>query len=130
MENRQKVNIPKEAKDMDVRQPDVLLSAFDLADNIVTKRYVSILDKLAIRVPDQKFISSEIKKQARILRVKKLVYDNNENNIQKLTNVYLSAAGSNSNIAIIVDSDGSKIDFFIGICEEESSDDSRESWRL
>lgn len=99
---------------LDPRKPDELLSAFDLADNIITKRFLSLLSKFEIvkKTNDSDKLSSD---GIRLLSVKKIVYNKNENNIQKLTNVYSTVAGMKSDIAIIIDSDGKNIDMYIGV---------------
>lgn len=109
----------EEIEKLDPRKPDELLSAFDLADNIVTKRFLSFLSDFEImpKLNEENKVSSD---EIRLIAIKKLVYDQHENNVQKLTNVYSAISAIDSDVAIIIDSNGKKVDMYIGILGTEA----------
>lgn len=99
-----------------------LIKAFELADNIVTKNYLDKLQNLKpVRMPSE--LADKIGKSARVFKIDKLVYDPDENNLQRLVTTYAAAAGFGSNIAMIIDSDGLKVDLYLGTCAAEQLND-------
>ena len=108
------------SSDMDTRDAQDLINAFEMADNIVLKKYINRLQDMEIEIPDEKFIEKEISKEIRMFRINKLVYDKDENNIQKLTNFYTMVSGLGANVFIFVDSDGDSVNYYMGVCNEES----------
>ena len=57
----------------------------------------------------------------RLIEISKLVFDANEKFTDKLISVYSALHSLNSAVAIIIDSDGEKIRFFIGVRSEENA---------
>lgn len=114
------------------------LDAFDYADHIVMKQYLKHLDKTPIAelvIPQvtrpvkengkwvDKLRNITASDQGCFFRIGKLVYDSDENNLQKLTNVYSAAAAINTNVGMILHSDGNTVEMYLGVCGE--SDRSR-----
>lgn len=121
--------IEKECKPLEIREISELDSAFSLADSIVTKNYLAKLDQSTPIDPDpkQSFAVSHVYEQASLLRVKKIVYDRNENNLQKLVNTYASTAGFNSGIVMIINSNGKEVELYLGTVGAHSVDSARAS---
>lgn len=103
-------------EELDRRDIAELDSAFAVADNIVTKRYLARLEKMEIASPPSRLMQKPVYQSARLFKVARLVYDKEENNLQKLMNIYASAAGFHSNIAMVLDSDGVTADIYLGTC--------------
>lgn len=107
--------------DIDIRERKELLTAFKRADRIVTKEYLSYLDQLPVKpVPNDGY---NMVKHSRFIKIGKMVYDKNENNIRKLTNVYAAMSAINANVALIIQSDGNHVDFYAGICDGDEQSD-------
>ena len=111
--------MPKQKTEIDIREQGELINAFEQADFIVTKQYLSFLEELPVK--ELKDDGYNVTKHSQCFKLGKMVYDKDENNIQKLTNVYAAMAALNTNIALIIQSDGCNVDFYIGICDEENS---------
>lgn len=110
-----------ERKDtLDVRDTNDLLSAFELADNIVQKNYISEIQKLDIEEPTKEFLKKKVGSGMRMFKIDKIIYDKNENNLQKLTNVYNMAHSQDLSIFLLLNSDGAEVQMYLGICEEDS----------
>lgn len=108
------------SNNLDIREAEELWSAFELADSIVYRDYINCLDTLDIiqMLSEEK----EIGKEVRLIKVEKIVYDKDENNLQKLTNVYNMAYSLGLNLVLILDSDGTKTQLYLGICQEDDPD--------
>lgn len=95
-----------------------LESAIKLSQNIVMKSYHHDLTKLDLVDYPVTRNTMSVYHSALLYNVKKLTYDDVENNIQKLTNVYASAAAIGANVCIIFDSDGKTVNMYIGVCND------------
>lgn len=104
---------------LDKRDMQELFNAFELANSIVLKDYVRLLDGLDIEEPSKEFLEQSLSKEIRMFKVNKIVYDKNENNIEKLTNFYNMVEGLEANTFIFINSDGNKVDFYMGVCNED-----------
>ena len=99
---------------LDIRELSELDQAFVLADSIVTKNYLVSLEKCNILNFSKNQNIKDIYEKASLFRVKKIVYDRNENNLQKLVNTYASAVGFNSDIVMIINSTGKEVELYLG----------------
>lgn len=105
--------------DMEIPKYDNLIQQFDFAielvDDIVLKNYISKLEDMKILTLDQDDSLEKNINNIRMFKINKIVYSKEEDTTFKLVNV-LNAVGINdSSIFIIMDSDGSKTDFYMGI---------------
>lgn len=114
-----------ESSSLDVRNFNEMDSAFILADNIVTKNYLSILEKGEVLPIPEGLDVLDVSQHTRLFRVKKIVYDRDENNLQKLINVYASMVGFDSNIVMIIDSDGREVKLYLGVTGALNTDSAR-----
>lgn len=109
-------------------------AAFARADHIILKEYIKQLDQLpivALKVPQIKEAVREngrwvdkprdirASDQASFFKIGKLVYDSDENNLQKLTNVYSALASIKANVGMILHSNGQTVEMYLGVCAEE-----------
>ncbi|MDO5003887.1 MAG: DUF87 domain-containing protein [bacterium] len=111
--------------DTSVKQPSLeclqsnLIESSKLIDDIILKKYLHKLSDLDI-IPlddDLKEISD-----IRIFKITEMVYQNNEYSIYKFASVFSAVQNLNCGVFIIVDSDGKKTDFYMGV---RSLDDKR-----
>lgn len=99
---------------LDVREMDELTEAFSLVDDIVSKKYIEDLENYDLVEADEALKMSLLEETASLFKVDKIVYDRNENNLQKLVNTYLSAIGFGSDLVMLINSDGDNVDLYLG----------------
>lgn len=119
--------IEKEQKPLDIREISQLDSAFSLADSIVTKNYLAKIDKCELIDTSGLFDAVPVYEHGSLFRVKKIVYDRDENNLQKLVNTYASTVGFNSSIVMIINSNGKKVELYLGTTGAINVDSARAS---
>lgn len=104
------------------KDTDIQIEILNKADSIITKNYLSFLTKYdVLPLSDEKYNTF---KHSDLFEIGKFVYDKNENNIDKLTNVYSAMAAIEANIVLMIISDGKKARFLIGVCDQQKKDDS------
>lgn len=100
--------------------------AFSRADHIVMRQYIKYLSRMPVArlaIPQVKDSvgtrNLRASDQSCFFRVGKLVYDSEENNLQKLTNVYSAASAINANLGVILYSDGKTVEMYMGVRGEQ-----------
>jgi hypothetical protein len=96
-------------------QDDKILSTYLLANSFIKKNYLSVLTKFDIVPIPDRINNLKIRDSFRLLKIDKIVYDKNENTLDKLSNVYNALDNINSSLIMILDSNGENIDLYIGI---------------
>lgn len=100
--------------EIDIRQKGELVESFKLAQNFVNKKYlVNLAEHKIVPVPDE-INNLTIRDNIRIIKINKIVYDKNENSIDKLSNIYNALGNINGSLIIIIDSDGNNTDMYLG----------------
>lgn len=89
-----------------------MVEASKLVDDIVLKKYLHRLSELEI-VP----LGDELKKTSdiRIFKITEMVYQSNEYSTYKFSSVFNAVQNLNCGIFVIMDSDGFKTDFYMGV---------------
>lgn len=121
------LEIEKERKPLDIREIDQLDHAFSLADNIITKNYLAKLERCELIDTSEMFDTIPVYEHAGLFRVKKIVYDRDENSLQKLVNTYASMVGFNSSIVMIINSNGKEVELYLGTMGAANVDSARAS---
>lgn len=119
--------VEREYEPLDPREITELDSAFALADNIITKNYLAKIEQCEILKTTSSFDSVLVYEQVSLFRVKKIVYDREENNLQKLINTYASTIGFNSDIVMIIKSNAKKMELYLGTAGAQNVDSARAS---
>lgn len=90
-----------------------------MVDDIILKKYLYNLSDMTVVPMDE-----NLKKisDIRIFKITQMVYQNNEFSIYKFASVFNSVQNLNCSVFVIVDSDGTKTDFYMGV---RSHDDMR-----
>lgn len=97
-------------------------NAMQLVDDIVLKNYLANLSKLEV-VPFENFnLENDLDDNVRIFKISKMVYEKNNNDIEKLSSVFNSISSMNCSVFIIMQGDGVKTEFYMGV---KSSDTNR-----
>jgi DNA helicase HerA-like ATPase len=116
-------NIIEKKDNLDIRRKDDLLQAFLNADNIVNKSYLTVLNELEMVKPSEEIFNIDIASKARFIKINKLVYNKNENNLDKLTTILNSVSLSGGSIATIIKSNGKAIDYYLGVINKDDRND-------
>lgn len=101
----------KKQKTLPGEYSDVLTNFSEL-DDIIFKKYLERLEQFSV-ISNTQSLESAIDKTA-INQIKKIVYDKEEDNLDKLTSVFSSMASHGSAVFVILDSDGHKTDVYLG----------------
>lgn len=97
-----------------------LNTAFDLTDSVLNRKYLSFLTNneiykiksLGLQATN---LADHTEKYARIFHLRSFVYDRNEDFLSKLVSVVNVAYALNGTIITAIQSDGSTVDYYIGI---------------
>ena len=94
-----------------------MAQAYILADDILNKKYLSELGNYQI-VPLSE-VDPELAKispgdRARIFHIDRIIFDKAENNQEKLLNVYSALHNCGGSIILLVKSEGTQVDFYLG----------------
>lgn len=96
--------------------------ALQIVDDVILKNYVSNLSKLDVVPLDQSVLETNIKENVLFFKINEMVYEKDEFASYKFASVFNSLAATKSAIFVIIDSDGIKTDFYMGV---RSLDDER-----
>lgn len=101
---------------------DGFSAAFQLVDDVVLKNYITQLPNLPVVPLDEKQLANSMGK-IRLFKITEMVYEKDESATYKFASVFNAVAATNSAIVTIIDSDGTKTDFYLGIrsLSEENS---------
>lgn len=89
-------------------------SALQLVDEIVLKNYLSGLRDMPVIPLNEHQITNSLSKM-RLFKITEMVYAKDESATYKFASVFSAVAATNSAIVTIIDSDGIKTDFYLGI---------------
>lgn len=103
------------SNELDTRKLDELYRAFENADNIIMKKYLNSLDEMPIRKVSDDIKNIKEGSNFQIFKIQSIVYDKNENNIDKLTTVYNSLSSyKEAAIVVFVVGKASGVDIYMG----------------
>lgn len=103
---------------LEVRRQKDLESALLEADNIIMKKYMNGISKCEVKEIPSELSAVDLNTVFRLNRVNKLVFNADENNLEKLMNVYNAVGLCGGSIVNIVISDGQMIEYYIGTRSE------------
>ena len=97
-------------------------TAFQLVDDVVLKNYVTRLTEMPVIPLDEAQLSNSVSK-IRLFKINKMVYEKDESATYKFASVFNAVASTDSAIITVIDSDGTKTNFYLGIrsLNEENS---------
>lgn len=101
-------------------------NSISLANNVLMKHYLSNLKKYEIVPVEECFLEEDLKETqsqyVRMFKIKSIAYDKEEDNLNKLSNVYNALSGAKCSLVLIIDSNGEKVDFYMGVKTFENED--------
>lgn len=101
--------------ELDVRDREQLDYAYNLASTFVKKNYLSELSNHEVVEVPEEIKDLKVRDTFRFFQVDKIVYDKQENNLDKLANVYNALDDANSSLIMVLDSDRKGIDLYLGV---------------
>ncbi|MGG1534170.1 MULTISPECIES: ATP-binding protein [Brevibacillus] len=105
-----------QVSELDGRNYQDLEDAFQLSLSLVEKKYLREIARHPV-VPIPKHIQElSLRHNIRLFKLNKLVYDKGENNLDKLASVYHAIRNVDGSLIMIIDSDGTKTDLYLGTC--------------
>lgn len=111
-----------ENSSLEVRRQQELESALLEADNIIMKKYMNGISQYEIQDIDLELSAVDLNTVFRLNRVEKLVFNTDENNLEKLMNVYNAVGLCGGSIVNIIISDGKTIEYYIGTRAENMNE--------
>lgn len=90
-------------------------SALQLVEDVVLKSYIAGLSDLEIIPLNQSVLDSNLEENVLFFKITEMVYEKEEFAPYKFASVFNTLASSNAEVFVIMDSDGEKTDFYMGI---------------
>ncbi len=106
-----------------------LEQSLDHAVAIITKNYLDKLESYEIIKPSYEDIDTNISHCGKFYKLSKLVVNKEENFLDKLTTIVNVVSSIDCSIATIIDSDGNKIDYYLGIVSKNARVDNERDKR-
>ncbi len=91
------------------------LAALKVVDDVILRNYVTGLSGLEIVEPDPEELQSNIDENVLLFKIDEMVYGKEEFASHRFASVFNTLSSSNTSVFIILDSDGEKTDFYMGI---------------
>lgn len=90
-------------------------AALKVVDDIILKNYVSELSHMEIVPLRKNVLQSNIRDNVRFFKITEMVYEKDELAIYKFASVFNALSMTDSAVFIIIDSNGTKTDFYMGV---------------
>lgn len=110
----------EETKPNDKRDINDLYNAFKNADSVIMKKYLHNLDEMPIVQASEAIEKLKEGSNFSLFKIKTIVYDKNENNIDKLTTVYNSLSSyKTASIIVLLNGKKDSVDLYMGsVCRK------------
>lgn len=89
--------------------------ALQIVDDVILKNYISNLSKLDVVPIEQSILESNISDNVLFFKINEMVYEKDEFASYKFASVFNSLTTTKSAIFVIIDSDGARTDFYMGV---------------
>jgi hypothetical protein len=106
---------------LDVRRQADLQKSLSVAEEYLGKNYLMDLTQHELVSIPLHIKNISVRQNIRLLRVNKIVYDKKEDITEKLINIYNTVGNLKSSLVVIIDSDGTEVDLYIGVRSENVS---------
>lgn len=90
-------------------------AALKVVDDVILKNYVSELSNMEIVPLSKSVLESNIRDNVRFFKITEMVYEKDELATYKFASVFNALSITDSAVFIIIDSDGVKTDFYMGV---------------
>lgn len=89
--------------------------ALQVVDDVILKNYISGLSGLEVVPLEQGVLENNISDNVLFFKINEMVYEKNEFASYKFASVFNSLAATRSTVFVIIDSDGERADFYMGV---------------
>lgn len=96
-------------------------NALRVVDDVVLKNYITELSHMDVVPLSEELTQSNIRDNVRLFKITEMVYEKNELATYKFASVFNALAITDSTIFIILDSDGVKTDFYMGVRSQDET---------
>lgn len=90
-------------------------AALKVVDDVILKNYVTELSSMEIVPLDREVLQSNIRDNVRFFKITEMVYEKDELATYKFASVFNALSITDSAVFIVIDSDGIKTDFYMGV---------------
>lgn len=90
-------------------------AALQVVDDVILKNYITRLTDLEVVPLDREFLATNIRENVRLFKITELVYEKDESATYKFASVFTTLLSVDATVFIILDSDGEKTDFYMGV---------------
>ena len=90
-------------------------AALQVVDDVVLKNYIGNLNTMPVVPLSKEIISNNIRDNVLFFKITEMVYEKEEFATYKFASVFNSLATTESAVFVIIDSDGTKTDFYMGV---------------
>lgn len=90
-------------------------NALHIVDDIVLKNYVANINKMKVVPLSHQVLESNIKENVRLFKISEMVYEKDEFSTYKFASVFNALSTTDSALILVIDSDGQKTDFYMGV---------------
>jgi DNA helicase HerA-like ATPase len=97
-----------------------MLELIDYTQTFLEKGYLSERSSYEILEPSRKIKNINFSKDIRISLLDRFVYDEKENNLDKLENIFTGLYGNGTSVFLLLESNGKKCDFYMGVRDTEN----------
>lgn len=101
------------------RIADGYQAALKVVDDVILKNYITELSNMEIVPLSKTVLQSNIRDNVRFFKITEMVYEKDELAIYKFASVFNALSITDSAIFIIIDSDGVKTDFYMGVRSQD-----------
>lgn len=114
---------------IDTVDQELLLEDYlQITDEVIRKKYLARLTELPVaRIDNLPTLDEDMIDNVRMYRIKEMVYTKGEPITEKFTTVFNTLSTYNASVFIVMDSDGRKIDFYIGVRNNEQDEAEKRS---
>lgn len=99
--------------------------AFNVVDDVVLKNYITKLRDMDVIPLNNEILKNNISQNVRLFKINEMVYQQDEYSTYKFASVFNAVATTQSALFIIIDSDGEKTDFYMGIRSTNSENSTK-----
>lgn len=107
----------------DLKNINDLKENFNMVDFFVNKTYLNNLSNCKVVEIPKDIQETKARDSIRMFKISKIVYDKNEDSLDKLSNIYSAAFNINSSIILIINSNGVENDIYIGVRRNDQNSD-------
>ena len=98
-----------------------------ITEEVIRKNYLTRLSDLPVVPVDPIPLEEDLIDNVRLFKISEMVYQKGEPITEKFTTVFNTLSTYNASVFIIMDSDGFKTDFYIGVRNNEFDDEKKRS---